>query len=90
MDLSSIITSGRIVDVMVLFVVLEVIVLVIYWRRTGRGVPTIPLLANIGAGGSLMLALGATLKGYSTSLIAACLVASLIFHVTDLAIRWKR
>lgn len=90
MDFSRVISSGRIVDIMVLFVVLEVVVLVIYWKRTGRGVPTIPLLANIGAGGSLMLALGATLKGYNTSVTAVCLIASLIFHVSDIAIRWKR
>ena len=90
MNLSSIISSGRIVDIMVLFVELEVVALIVYWRRTGRGVPTVPLLANVGAGGSLMLALGATLKGFDTSIIALCLVSSLVFHLTDLAIRWKR
>ena len=90
MDLSRIVSSGRIVDIMVLFVVIEVIALIVYWRRTGRGVPTIPLLANVGAGGSLMLALGATLKGYNSNVIALLLVSSLVFHVTDLAIRWRR
>lgn len=90
MSLDDLIGSGRIVDIMVVFVVIEVMVLIIYWRRTGKGVPTIPLLANIGAGGSLMLALGATLKGMSPTTIAVCLIASLIFHMTDLAIRWQR
>ena len=90
MDLFSIISSGRIVDIMVLFVVVEVTALIVYWRRTGRGIPTIPLIANVGAGGSLMLALGATLKGLDVSIIALCLVASLVFHITDLALRWKR
>ena len=90
MNLSGIISSGRIVDIMVLFVVVEVTALIVYWRRTGRGIPTVPLIANVGAGGSLMLALGATLKGFSVSIIALCLVASLVFHVTDLALRWKR
>ena len=90
MDFSSIISSGRIVDIMVLFVVVEVTALIVYWRRTGRGIPTIPLIANVGAGGSLMLALGATLKGLGVSIIALCLVASLVFHITDLALRWKR
>lgn len=90
MSLPDVIKSGLIVDIMVVFVVVEVIVLIVYWRRTGRGVPTVPLLANVGAGGSLMLALGATLKGLDTTVIALCLVSSLIFHVTDLAIRWKR
>ncbi len=90
MNFSNIISSGRIVDIMVLFVVVEVLVLIAYWRRTGRGVPTVPLLANVGAGGSLMLALGATLKGFDTQVIALCLVSSLVFHLTDLAMRWKR
>ena len=90
MRLNELIGSGRIVDIMVLFVIIEVIALVLYWWRTGKGVPTVPLLANIGAGGSLMLALGATLKGMSAMTIAVCLIASLIFHMTDLAIRWQR
>ncbi len=90
MSFSDIISSGRIVDIMVVFVIIEVLVLVVYWKRTGRGVPTVPLLANVGAGGSLMLALGATMKGFDTQIIALCLVSSLVFHVTDLLIRWKR
>jgi len=90
MTLSDIISSGRIVDVMVVFVVIEVVVLIVYWCRTGRGIPTVPLLANIGAGGSLMLALGASLKGFDANIVALCLVSSLVFHLTDLAIRWKR
>lgn len=90
MNLSNVISSGRIVDIMVLFVIVEVAILIFYWRRTGRGIPAVPLMVNISAGGSLMLALGATLKGYSTSVIALCLIASLVFHFTDLALRWKR
>lgn len=61
MDFSNIITSGRIVGIMVVFVVVEVLVLVIYWLRSGCGVPTIPHIASVGAGGRLMLALGVTL-----------------------------
>jgi len=90
MDLTQVISSGQIVDIMVLFVAIEVLALIIYWRRTGRGIPTVPLLANVGAGGSLMLALGATLKGYAASVIALCLIFSLVFHLTDLALRWRR
>ena len=90
MNLSTLISSGRIVDIMVLFVVVEVIVLIVYRQRTGRGVPVVALLANVGAGGSLMLSLGAALKGMGASVIAAFLVLSLIFHVTDLVIRWRQ
>lgn len=90
MDLETLIESGRIVDIMVIFVTLELIVLLIYWRLKHRGVPALSLLANVGAGGSLMLALGAQLKGLGYLAVAACLVAALIFHVTDLALRWQR
>lgn len=90
MSLHELIAGGRIVDIMVVFVVLEVIALIVYWKKTGKGVPTIPLLANVGAGGSLMLALGATLRDASTTAIAAFLVASLVFHTADIALRWRR
>jgi len=90
MELSSLISSGRIVDVMIVVVIIEVIALMVYWNRTGRGIPTLPLLANVGAGGSLMLALGSVLKGFDTRVTALCLVSSLIFHLLDLAMRWKR
>ena len=90
MDLPTLINSGRIVDIMVAFVVVEVIVLIIYRQRTGRGLPAVALLANVGAGGSLMLSLGAALKGMGATAIAACLVLSLVFHVTDLVIRWRQ
>lgn len=90
MDLETLIESGKIVDIMVAFVMLELIVLLIYWRVKRRGVPALPLLANVGAGGSLMLALGAQLKGLGYLAVASCLVAALVFHVTDIALRWRR
>jgi len=88
--LEELIASGRIVDLMALFVALEIVLLVVYWRRTGRGVPPLPLLLNIGAGGSLMLALRAVLVQSGTLAVAAWLLAALVFHVADLAQRWRR
>ena len=88
--LGALVESGRIVDLMGAFVALEIALLVLYWRRTGRGVPPLPLLLNIGAGGSLMLALRAVLTGATTLVIAACLLGALFFHVADLAQRWRR
>ena len=88
--LESLIASGRIVPVMGAFVVLEVALLLGYWRRTGRGVPPLSLLLNIGAGGSLMLALYTVLSGMGALATAACLLGSLVFHVADLSRRWVR
>ena len=88
--LADLISSGRIVDLMGAFVALEVALLLAWRARTGDGIPAAQLLANIGAGGSLMLALRAALTGASTGAIAAWLVAALVCHGADLALRWRR
>ena len=87
--IESLIESGRVLDVMGAFVALEVVVLLAFWRRTGRGVPPASLLLNLGAGGSLMLAFRAVLLGSGALVAAAWLLASLVFHVADLARRWQ-
>ncbi len=83
------ITSGRIIDIMLVFLTIETLWLV--WRRrsTGRGPTVLAIITNAGAGGSLMLALKAVLTGASWPLLAAALLASLFFHVTDLVMRWR-
>lgn len=88
--LESLIASGRIVFVMGAFVALEVVLLLALWHRHGRGVPPRALLLNIGAGGSLMLALYTVATGAGATATALCLLGSLVFHVADLAQRWVR
>lgn len=87
--LEDLISSGRIVDIMIIFVIIEVALLLIYERTTGRGIAPYPLLVNIGAGGSLMLALRAVFSDADWTVIAGCLVASLVFHTLDLLQRWQ-
>ena len=87
--LEDLIISGRIVDIMIVFVIVEVIVLLVYERFTGRGVAPYSLLVNVGAGGSLMLALRAVFSEADWTIIAACLVASLVFHALDILQRWR-
>lgn len=86
----NLIESGRIVDLMLLFVAIEVVVLLLYRQRTGRGLSARALLLNIGAGGSLMLALRATVMESGTAAVGFFLVLSLVFHVADLLERWPR
>lgn len=88
--LQSLITTGRIVDVMLAFVVLEIIVLGLYRRATGDGIPMPKLLVNIGAGTSIMLALRAALTNADWKWIAAWLVCGLLFHSSDIALRFRR
>jgi len=88
--LEELIRSGRIVDIMIAFVVIEIVALLVYRRLTGRGVPTYSLLVNIGAGGSLMLALKAVFGGAAWTIVAACLLGALVFHTLDVAQRWQK
>lgn len=87
--LEHLILSGRIIDIMLVFLAIETLVLV--WRhvKTGRGPTTAAIITNAGAGGSLMLALKAVLTGAAWQLLAAALVASLFFHTTDVLMRWR-
>ncbi|MEM9404312.1 MAG: hypothetical protein AAGA44_17725 [Pseudomonadota bacterium] len=86
--LESLISSGRIVDIMLAIMATEVVAVSLYRRATGRGIAFVPLILNIGAGASLMLALRAALTDGNIVIIAAWLVASLFFHVADQARRW--
>lgn len=88
--MAELIESGGIIDLMLLFVLIEVGALMLYWRRTGHGIAPISLLLNVGAGTSLMLALRAALTGSPWQWLAVWLVSSLVFHVADLAGRWHR
>jgi hypothetical protein len=87
--LHSLIETGRIVDLMLLFIALEIAALIWYRQRTGRGIATLSLLLNAGAGGSLMLALRAALSNSGFAVMALFLVLSLVFHVADLTQRWS-
>ena len=84
--LEQLISSGRIVDIMLGFFVLEIAALLLF---RGKQIRFMPLLANIGAGGSLMLALRASLTGAGWTWIALWLIAALIFHVADLSYRLR-
>lgn len=86
--LEELITTGRIVDIMIAFVIIEVVLLLVFERVTGRGVPPYSLLVNVGAGGSLMLALRAVFSDADWTIIAACLLAALVFHTLDIIQRW--
>lgn len=83
-------SSGRIVDLVLGFMVLEVLILALYRRIAGGGIGTPDLLANIAAGACMLLALRAALTGQSWVWVAAALSASLLAHLFDISRRWKR
>jgi hypothetical protein len=88
--LQQLIATGRIVDLMLVCVIAEILIIVIYWKRTGRGIATRPLLLNAGAGISLMLSLRVCLTDGDWTWVAVFLLAALVFHVADLGQRWSR
>lgn len=83
------IASGRIIDIMLAVLVVEVFVLIAYRTKTGRGPSITSVLLNIGAGGSLIVALKLALADASWQIFAAALVAAFFFHSADLAWRWR-
>jgi hypothetical protein len=87
---SGLFASGLAVDLVLGLVALEALLLALYRRRSGRGVPVPELLAFLAAGACLLLALRAALVGASWEWIAAPLAGALVAHITDLGLRWRR
>ncbi|MDJ0917420.1 MAG: hypothetical protein QNJ05_06605 [Woeseiaceae bacterium] len=88
--LSELILSGRIIDIVLGVLILELLLISMLYRTKGKGVPPYPLLVNIGAGGSLALGIKASVTGADWQWIAVWLVASLVFHILDISARWQR
>jgi len=82
--------SGRLVDLILIVVVIEATVLLLLWRRAGRGVAPSDLLPNLCAGAFLMLALRAVLAGAGWMTAASCLAAAGFAHLIDIYRRWRR
>jgi hypothetical protein len=81
--------SGRIVDLILAFTVLELFFLFAYRRATGRGVAPGDILLNLLSGIGLMLALRCALTGAWWGWIGLWLFAALLAHLGDLWRRWR-
>jgi len=88
--ISMLFASGRIVELILAFMLVEGGLLWLHHRRTGRGVDPVDLLINLLSGISLLLALWAALVGAPWQWIALALAASLAAHLADLRRRWGR
>ena len=82
--------TGRIVDFILAVVLLEAAGMALYRSRTGAGVPLPGFLANLASGACLLLALRAALAGSAWHVTAAWLLAGLLAHLADMALRWRR
>ncbi len=88
--LQGLVESGRIVDIMLAVIAVEVAVLIGYRIVKKRGLSIASIVLNVGAGGSLMVALKLLYDGASWQIIAAALVASAVFHAGDVVYRWRQ
>ncbi|MFO1074986.1 MAG: hypothetical protein U1E17_20290 [Geminicoccaceae bacterium] len=84
----SLFATGRIVDLMLAFTLVEAVVLMLWRWRTGRGPAPDELFVNLLSGVCLMLALRAALIDAWWGWIACWLVAALLAHLLDLRRRW--
>ena len=82
--------SGRIVDLILTLMVLEVGILALYHVKTGRGIAPLGLVLNQLAGFSLMLAARCALFGGWWGWMAGSLMLALLAHGADLRHRWSR
>jgi Ni,Fe-hydrogenase I cytochrome b subunit len=81
------IATGRVADLIVGIMWLELVVLTLVYRRTGRGVPPPELAASLAAGMALVYALRAALARSSWQHIAMWLILALAAHVLYLVLR---
>lgn len=82
--------SGRIIDLILTLMVLEVGIFALYHVKTGRGIAPIGLMLNQLAGFSLLLAARFALTGGWWGWIAGSLILALLAHGADLRHRWSR
>jgi hypothetical protein len=88
--MQELVTSGRIVDIVMLVMVAELALLMWLSRRlSGKGFRPAAIIANIAAGGALVMSLRLALTGTTWGWIAACLVAAFLAHAIDIGIRLR-
>ncbi len=89
MTLDAILTSPHLIDLILMFTILEGVAITMWLRcrgPTGRPSAVVGMLLP---GMCLMLALRASLAGAAWPFVPAALAAALIAHLLDLWMRWR-
>ena len=81
---------GSLIDIVIVFTLIEGATLVAYHRITGKGVAPTEFAANLCSGLCLMLALRTALSGAWWGWTALLLLGSGLAHASDLWRRWQR
>jgi hypothetical protein len=79
--------NGRVVDCILGLMLLEVLAMAWWRHRSGNGLRATELLASIGAGAALLLALKTALVGAPWPQAAFWLLVALAAHAADLTLR---
>jgi hypothetical protein len=82
---ATLVTSGRIADIVIAVMVIEAVVLITIMRK-----PAVATLATLLPGAFMMLALRAALSGAGWEMIVLWISASLPAHLADLWLRTKQ
>ncbi len=81
--------SGQVVDCILGFMAAEVIVLILVRIHGSPLFGPREIIAGVGAGAALLLALRAALRGGAWDHVAAWLLVALGLHLWDLRVRWS-
>lgn len=88
--MSDLFATGRIADLVLALMVVELVALGLWHRHRGRGITPLDLLPNVLAGVALVLALRAALTASGAVWIGVWLIVALVAHIADLRTRWRR
>ncbi len=83
------VADGRLLDLVIAVLLLEIAALLAWHWRTGRGLAPRALLPNLLAGLCLMLGLRAVQAGGHGAWLVAALAASGLAHLVDMRQRWR-
>ena len=87
--MAALLASGRLIDIVLALTALEAIALILYFRRSGRGVPPGEYLGALAPGLCLLLALRCGVSGADWTWTLLWLLAALAAHLADLRRRWR-
>ena len=80
----------HVIDAILALVILEATLLILYYRKTGRGIAPARLLPNLAAGFFLLLAVRLSLGGGPIWALPPSLLGAFAAHIADLVQRWRR
>jgi hypothetical protein len=87
--LESYLDPGFFTYLILLVMTLELSVIWVYHSLTKKGIPPRQAIANLAAGGGIVLAMGLIVEGVASHWVALLLLVALLAHCVDIAFRWN-